>query len=304
MPDSSPVHHRAQRPRAAKLQDGVVVSCTVLRHPPSRFGPHPRAVGLVELQDGSRVMAALTEQLPIGTTVRPRMRLSSVNAEGLRLYDVTYEPAVVVREPVAFPGYILALTGPSGVGKSTVSAVMMRMFADYVERVPILTTRERRDGDDGEYRYVSKRVFTELREKGEIVSMTHIPSSTEERWYGYRKSDIERIWKKGKLPVVITEMHLLQELAQHYGRRSILSFGLLPPGRSKRAMLSALLHRMRLRGRESEDKIQDRLKNAERDLAFFTRRADLFDRLLVNENIDTVIETLRGHIPGLSNSNQ
>ncbi|MFA6522773.1 MAG: OB-fold domain-containing protein [Candidatus Peribacteraceae bacterium] len=301
MPDSSPTAHRALKTKRCKLQDGIVLSCTVLRHPPARFGPRPRPVALIALEDGARVLAPLTQALPIGTHVRSRLRLSHITAEGLRIYDATYEPLVLSKNPVPdFPGYILALTGPSGVGKSTVSAVLMRMFAEYVERVPIVTTRERREGDDGEYRYVSKRVFTELQKEGKLIAMTHIPATAEERWYGYRASDLERIWKAGKLPVVITEMHLLQGLAERYGRRSILSFGLLPPGKSKRAMLSHLLHRLRLRGRETEEHIKDRLKNAEEDIAFFSRRKDLFDRILVNENVEHVIENLRQTVPGLS----
>ncbi|MEK7590929.1 MAG: hypothetical protein AAB489_01845, partial [Patescibacteria group bacterium] len=97
-----------------------------------------------------------------------------------------------------------------------------------------------------------------------------------------------------------TEMHLLQGLSAHYGRRSILSFGLLPPGKSKRVMLSQLLHRLRKRGRETEEHIRDRLKNAEKDLAFFTERRDLFDHLLVNEDLPSVIASMKEKVPGLS----
>jgi guanylate kinase len=168
-----------------------------------------------------------------------------------------------------------------------------------VTPVPILTTRGRKQGDDGEYRYVTKDAFTRLQKKGELIAWTHIPSDTEERWYGYRQSDIGKIWKTGKLPVVITEMHLLQGLANRFGRRSILSFGLLPPGRSKRTKLSHLLHRLRERGRETEEGIRDRLKNAERDLAFFQEHSDLFDRILVNDDALAVVEMLRKHVPGL-----
>ena len=295
---------RQQKRRRKKLQDGTVLSFTTMSHPLPAFGNRPRTVGLIELADGSRTLGQLIGEPCIGQRVRARMVLSQVNPDGLRIYDVAYEvmamvPAMERIPEKRFPGYILALTGPSGVGKTAVSRLLATMCGDYAENVPIVTTRERRTGDDGEYRYVTKEKFTEYIDTKDIVSFAHIPSTTEERWYGYRHSDIEKIWAKGKLPVVITEMHLLRGLCEYYGRRSLLSFGLLPPGKSKRAMLSALLHRLRLRGRDAEEHMKDRLKNAVKDLEFFRERADLFDRILVNDDLQLVVETVKNSIPAL-----
>ncbi len=300
MPDSSPVIHRAQKRRAKRLQSGVVLSVTTLAHPLSKFGNRPRTIGLIELADGSRVMGALSKPCAIGEQVRPRMMLSSVNAEGLRVYDVNYEPLMTkaVFEP-EFHGYILALTGPSGVGKSTVSRLLVNACMSYVSPVTIVTTRKRKKGDDGEYRYISSRIFDEMLKNNELAAWTDIPAGEEDRRYAYAKADMEKIWKAGKLPVVITEMHLLQGLEKTFGRRSILSFGLLPPGKSKRAMLSALLHRLRERGRETEEQMAHRMKNAEKDLAFFTERKDLFDHLLVNEDLEGLLAMVKERVPGL-----
>jgi guanylate kinase len=301
---TSPSSARANAKRSAKMQPGVVVSYTVVRHPPAGFGHAPRTIALVQLEDGSRVLAPLLSPNPaIGMHVAPRMRLTAVTEQKLRLYDVAYEETVPVDSPLQeeeFPGYILALTGPSGVGKSTVSKMLFSLCGDLARPVPILTTRERRDGDDGEYRYVSKKVFTDLQKNGKLAAWTHIPSESEDRWYGYKEEDIRAIWADGKLPMVITEMHLLQGLASRFGRRSILSCGLLPPGKSTRTRLSALLHRLRERGRETELHLKSRLKNAKEDLEFFTRRRDLFDFLFVNDDLQTVITAIRKSVPGLA----
>ncbi|MBI2117633.1 hypothetical protein HYT95_01920 [Candidatus Peregrinibacteria bacterium] len=231
------------------------------------------------------------------------MSLSNVTPEGLRVYDVAYEMIVPKKLPTfeesIFPRYILAFTGPSGVGKSTVSSMLATLCNPYLERVPILTTRKPKKGDDGEYNYISFATFDALKKQDALAAATNIPSKTERRCYGYRKADFENIWRKGKIPVVVTEMHLLQGLAATFGRRSILSFGLLPPGKSRRAMLSALLFRLRTRGRETEIQIRERLKNALHDLSFFKDRRDLFDHLIVNEKLEHVIAKLRHHIPGL-----
>lgn len=292
--------HRAQKTLKQKCQEGTILSFTTVRHPPEGFPEGPRTIGLIELEDGTKTHGLLItrnqQQLAIGMNVLPRMRLQSVNSDGLRTYDIAYEVPVQVPAKKEFPGYILALTGPSGVGKTTVSMLLATQVGNYVERVPIVTTREGKVGDEDEYIHVSSEEFMRMKTNGELATCTNIPSRDEKRWYGYRKEDIENIWNTKKIPVIITEMHLLQGLASHYGRRSILSCGLLPPGKSKRQMLSALLHRLRDRGRDTEKQIEDRLKNAEADLQFFTDQKDLFDHLIINDKVETVVESLSGHV--------
>lgn len=293
-----PSVHRYQKTLHQKMQVGTILSFTTVHHPPEGFPTGPRIIGLVELADGSKVTSLLlvsnSTALTIGMKVYPKMRLLRTTAQGLRLYDIAYEVPVQKLVEQSFPGYILALTGPSGVGKTTVSTVLSTTIGKYIERVPILTTREPKHDEEDEYTYISTEEFLHLKNTGKLATFTSIPSRNEKRLYGYRREDIEAIWQQNKIPVIITEMHLLQGLASRYGRRSILSCGLLPPGKSKRQKLSTLLHRLRDRGRDTAEQIEDRMKNAEADLQFFQDRSELFDDLIINDDLDTVIGVLGG----------
>jgi len=312
---------RNQREHHQKMQEGTILSYTTITHPPAGFPQRPRTVGLIELDDGSKVLgellSAISHQplaISIGQRVLPRKRLSHVTEQGLRVYAICYESIacpehsrrankLISQQAIKpFPGYILALTGPSGVGKTTVSKLLATKIGSRAAPVPIITTRDSKEHDEDEYIHMETKEFLMRRKRGEIVAATRIPSRSEQRWYGYRASDIQKIWKQGKVPVVITEMGLLTGLASHFGRRSILSFGLLPPGKSKRTMLSCLLHRLRDRGRDTEASIADRMKNAERDLQFFSEHKDLFDHMIVNEDINAVLHVLKGHVLELKKS--
>lgn len=296
------ISHRAQKNLKQKMQEGTIVSFTTVRHPPEGFPSGPRVIGLIELEDGTKVTAPLIAdgQLSIGMKVLPKMRLSRVNDQGLRIYDVSYQVPLQKAVKEEIPGYVLALTGPSGVGKTSISILLSTKVGKYVQRVPIVTTRQPKEGDQDEYIHVTPDEFMQLKADNKLATFTSIPSKTEKRFYGYRTEDIERIWTNGKMPVIITEMNLLQGLAAHYGRRSILSFGLMPPGKSRRQMLSSLLHRLRARGRDTEKQIEDRLKNAEADLQFFDDRKELFDHVIVNEDLDAVLTLIKGHVVELS----
>lgn len=290
------LHRQVQSLKQSPVVGGVIRSFTTVHHPPAGFGSEPYTVVLVERDDGTKVMAQLTRESAapsIGARVVPHMRRIRTMENGLHVNNLKYE----VAEPNTIPAfsvtsYVLAVAGPSGVGKTTVTRSLLTLMHSVTEQVPIYTTRTARKNDTEPYVHVSAKEFDDMVKRGEIISHTSMPSKTELRSYGYRRKDIEAIWSAGKLPIVVTEVHLLQGLVQALGRRAVLSCGLLPPGKSKRTMLSALLHRLRKRGNHTEEQIKERLKVAEADLKAFDDHAHLFDHLLVNDDLDTCLKAI------------
>ena len=96
-------------------------------------------IGLVRLEDGSKIFAPLLLSASltptIGMHLSPRMRLSHITEEKLRVYDVGLESFQKKEVPTEeFPGYILALYGPSVVGKTSIfSAPIQRQNSAVTE---------------------------------------------------------------------------------------------------------------------------------------------------------------------------
>ena len=291
------LHRRIKHIEKKPLKEGSIISFTTVRHPPHGFGTEPYTIVLLEHADGSKAVGQLAKGSPppsIGATVVPRMRNVRTMHNGLIVNDLKYIVRAKKVEPMlTMTAYVLAVSGPSGVGKTTIARSLLSLFNSYAEQVPIVTTRQPKKNDTEPYVHVTKEQFDAMIASGEIVSSTHMPSKTEMRFYGYRRKDIEAIWKKGKLPIVVTEINLLQGLVKSLGRRAVLSCGLLPPGKSRRSMLSNLLHRLRSRGRDTEEQIAERLKVAEADLKAYDDHAHLFDHMLVNEHVESCVEQMR-----------
>lgn len=287
---------------AVKDCDGTIISFTTVRNPPAGFGSKPYTIALIALLNGKRVCAQLTEDgltPTIGAQVSPCIRKIRSLENGLMVYDRKYRVTTPAREPqIKIQRYVLSLTGPSGVGKTTITRTLLPLFSFYAEQVPIHTTRKPKIGEKDPYRYCTPKKFDALLASGAMIASTTMTSSTEDRRYGYLKSDIEAMWNAGKLPIVVTDIHLLKGLEKHLGRRAILSCGLLPPGNSRRRMLSSLLHRLRSRGRDTEAQIRERIEVAKTDLAAFDEHPQLFDHFVVNDELDVCVERIRGLVEG------
>jgi guanylate kinase len=290
------LHRRIKELEKISFRRGRILSFTTVRHPPAGFGTEPYPVALIEHEDGQRVIAQLTREgltAAIGAEVIPRLRRIRTMANGLHVNDLKYEVVTAAPVPlITMRAYVLALTGPAGVGKTTITRTLLSLFSPVVEQVPMYTTRRPRKSDLEPHVCVSETEFETMVARGEIVTHTVLTDHLRYR-AGYRKKDIEAIWKQHKLPIVTTDIRLLEGLSKALGREAILSCGLLPPGSSHRRMLSALLHRLRSRGSDSEQQILEQLKTAEAHLKAFDTHPHLFDHLLVNDELDSCVESIK-----------
>lgn len=171
-------------------------------------------------------------------------------------------------------GKLIIFSAPSGAGKTTIVKRLLEKYGDKIAFSISASTREPRAGEvDGkDYYFISKEEFLHRIAKKEFVEFEEVYSGT---FYGTLRSEIERIWEKGKAVIfdidVIGGLHLKRK----FGDNALAIF-VQPP------TLDVLIDRLRGRGTDSEEKLKERIEKADKELAY----ADQFDTILKNDNLE------------------
>jgi len=174
-------------------------------------------------------------------------------------------------------GLLLMISGPSGVGKTTITRGVERSIADSVFSVSC-TTRAKTEADVEavDYHFISDEEFQELIELNAFLEWADVFGKR----YGTRKKWVDEQLSRGRL--VILEIDV--EGAKQVKAKMPDAFGLfvLPPSEEE------LHRRLKNRKRESEELIAKRFAEAKHEIAE-AKSSGVYDQYLINENLDEAI---------------
>ncbi len=178
------------------------------------------------------------------------------------------------------PGLLLVLSGPSGVGKTTLTRVLRQKIPEAVFSISA-TTRPRTSGEaEGvDYYFLTVDEFQSRVDAGDFLEHAVYAG----HHYGTLKKPVEENLKAGKLVMLDIDVQGARQVRD--SAPDMLGVFILPPSEDE------LLVRLRHRRREDEPAIQKRFAQAQREIAS-AKAAGLYDALIVNDDLDQAVGEL------------
>jgi guanylate kinase len=169
---------------------------------------------------------------------------------------------------------VIILAAPSGAGKTTITKYLLDRFSRLSFSISATTRAPRGAEQDGvEYHFLSLAKFEGLIYQNEFLEYEQVYEGV---YYGTLKSELERIWALGKVPVLDIDVKGAIRIQQQLGEKS-LSIFIMPPS------IETLKERLLKRETETEQSIQTRLDKAEYEISF----SNQFNAIVPNEILET-----------------
>ena len=172
---------------------------------------------------------------------------------------------------------LFVVSGPSGVGKGTLVALLRERLTRLGLTVSA-TTREPRPGEvDGvSYHFLDDAEFERRVGEGEFLEWAWVHGHR----YGTLRSEVERVLAEGRS--VVLEIDVQGALSVRASHPEAVLVFIEPPSPEE------LERRLRGRGTEDEASIERRLANARREMSY----ADRYDVRIVNDDLDRAVDEL------------
>jgi len=172
---------------------------------------------------------------------------------------------------------VIILAAPSGAGKTTITKYLLERFSRLAFSISATTRAPRGKEQDGiEYHFLSLAKFEGLIYQNEFIEYEQVYEGV---YYGTLKSELDRIWALGKVPVLDIDVKGAIRVQQQLGAKS-LSIFIMPPS------IEALKERLLNRQTETEESIKTRIDKAEYEISF----SNQFNEIVKNEELETACE--------------
>jgi guanylate kinase len=173
-------------------------------------------------------------------------------------------------------GTVVIVSGPSGVGKSTICREVAKRLKNVHLSVSVTTRpKSEADADCRDYRFVSKEQFRQMVDDGKLLEHAEVFGN----FYGTPKKKVEESLQAGKTVILEIDVQGAKQVKTVYPD-AVMIF-ILPPTQKE------LAERMSLRGREDAQAAEKRLNGAGVEIAAAWQ---YYEHLVINDDLEQAIE--------------
>ena len=187
-------------------------------------------------------------------------------------------------------GKLIVISAPSGTGKTTLVKRLLEKESNMIASVSF-TTRPRRENEiEGvDYFFVDRSKFRQMVVMDEFLEH----ATVFDNYYGTQKKIVSNNLQKGLNVILEIDWQGAQQIREKMS--DCVMIFLIPPSKN------VLLSRLKNRGTDSEEEIENRFNQAVLDL----NESSKFDHVLVNDQIDQAVDNIVLCIQGnLNKTNQ
>lgn len=174
-------------------------------------------------------------------------------------------------------GVLLIVCGPSGVGKTSLCDALLASGPKLTLSVSYTTRPRRGDEVDGQnYHFIGSEEFERMKDAGKFAEWAEVHGN----YYGTSTEVVEAAWDSGRDLLFDIDYQGARQLKQRYPDATAVLIA--PPD------MQVLARRLRGRGTDSDEVIENRLKAARHELAQYP----LFDYVVENGEFDEAVKVL------------
>jgi guanylate kinase len=177
-------------------------------------------------------------------------------------------------------GLLLVVSGPSGVGKTTIVHEVIRRLGGEFSVSATTRARSERERDGVDYHFVDQATFQKWIDAGRFLEYAQVFGRS---WYGTLQDQVEHALGEGKLIVLDIDVQGAKNVKQKMPRA--FTVFVMPPSED------TLLKRLHARGREDEAAIQRRFAEAKTEIDF-AKTSGVYDAFVVNDDLEIAIDQL------------
>ncbi|MBF8457287.1 guanylate kinase [Kaistella sp. G5-32] len=168
---------------------------------------------------------------------------------------------------------VIIFSAPSGSGKTTLVKHCLQEFPQLQFSISCTTRNPRGEEQDAiDYHFLNPNDFRKKIEEDAFVEFEEV---YEDKFYGTLKSEVERIWKAGKVVIFDVDVKGGISLKKYFGDQAMAVF-IMPPS------VAELELRLIARGTDDLETIKTRVQKATHEMTFKNQ----FDKIVVNQDLD------------------